>query len=98
MGDRVERPGCAGIDLNSVFVGGSAELDGFLAQVSNDAARCERKPMLCWKRDRKPWLAFVPTKEMEGQTFGFSLRYGDWSAVALDELLKLPDQFFLEEC
>ena len=53
--------------------------------------------MLCWKRDRKPWLAFVPTQELAGRDFKFSLRYGGWSAVALEELLKLPDQFFLEQ-
>ena len=53
-----------------------------------------RKPMLCWKRDRKPWLAFVPTKELEGHSFKFRLVYKEWSAVALDELLKLPDQWF----
>ena len=52
--------GYSGIDINSVFVGGNKELDGFLQQVTMDAARCGRKPMLCWKRDRKPWLAFVP--------------------------------------
>lgn len=52
--------GYADLDLNSVFVAGSAELDGFLDQVTKDAERCGRKPMLCWKRDRKPWLAFVP--------------------------------------
>lgn len=53
--------GYQNIDLNSVFVGGSRELDGFLDQVTKDAERCGRKPMLCWKRDRKPWLAFVAT-------------------------------------
>lgn len=83
------------IDLNSVFVGGSAELDRFLDQVTKDGERCVRKPMLCWKRDRKPWLAFVPTKELEGHSFKYRLEYQEWSAVALDELLKLPDSFFL---
>jgi hypothetical protein len=84
------------IDLNTVFVGGSKELDGFLEQVTKDSERCGRKPMLCWKRDRKPWLAFVPTKELEGHSFKYRLLYQGWSAVALDELLKLPDEFFQE--
>ena len=32
--------GYSDIDLNSVFVGGSKELDGFLDQVTKDAERC----------------------------------------------------------
>ena len=79
-----------------MFVGGNRELDGFLGQVTMDAARCGRTPMMCWKRDRKPWLVFVPTKELEGHSFNFLLRYGEWSAIALVELLKLPDGFFLQ--
>ena len=63
------------IDINSVFVGGSSELDGFLDQVTKDSERCGRKPMLCWKRDRKPWLAFVPTRELEGHVFQYRLSY-----------------------
>src|ERR1700730_5697038 len=58
--------GYQNIDINSVFVDGSKQLDEFLDQVTKDAERCGRKPMLCWKRDRKPWLAFVPTKELDG--------------------------------
>jgi hypothetical protein len=89
--------GYADIDLNSVFVGGNSELDGFLDQVKKDSERCGRKPMLCWKQDRKPWLAFVPTKELEGHSFEYRLVYKEWSAVALDELLKIPDSFFVED-
>ncbi len=53
--------------------------------------------MLCWKRDRKPWLALVPTTELEGHFFNYRLIYREWSAVALEELLKLPDSFFVED-
>jgi hypothetical protein len=88
--------GYADLDLNSVFVGGSKELDGFLDQVTKDAERCGRKPMLCWKRDRKPWLAFVPSKELEGHSFKYRLVYKEWSAVALKTLLELPNQWFLK--
>jgi hypothetical protein len=89
--------GYSEIDIDSVFVGGNKALDEFLDQVTKDAVRCGRKPMLCWKRDRKPWLAFVPTRELAGQTFEYLLSYKKWSAVALETLLKLPDQWFLEE-
>jgi hypothetical protein len=43
----------------------------------------------------EPWLAFVLTKELEEQSFNYRLFYKEWSAVALDELLKLSDGFFL---
>jgi len=84
------------IDLNSVFVCGNSELSGFLDQVSQDSRRCGRKPMLCWKKDRKPWLAFVHTKELAGRKFTYRLEYGKWSVVDLKTLLKLDDEFFLE--
>lgn len=88
--------GYDGIDLNSIFVRGNSELDGFLTQVTKDSKRCGRKPMLCWKRNHKPWLAFVHTKELTGHKFKYRLLYGKWSVVALDDLLKLEDSFFLE--
>ena len=62
--------GYADLDLNSVFVGRQQPNSmGFLDQVMKDSQHCGRRPMLCWKRDRKPWLAFVPTKELEGHCF-----------------------------
>lgn len=88
--------GYDGIDMSSVFVRGNSELDGFLDQVTKDSKRCNRKPMLCWKKTRKPWLAFVLTKELSGRTFKYKMQYGKWTAVALEHLLKLEDDFFLE--
>jgi len=88
--------GYNGIDLNSIFVRGNSELDGFLDQVTKDSKRCGRKPMLAWKKTRKPWLVFVHTKELAGRSFKYRLLYGKWSVVALDELLKLEDAFFFE--
>jgi hypothetical protein len=84
------------IDMSSVFVRGNSELDGFLDQVTQDSKRCGRKPMLCWKKTRKPWLAFVHTKDLVGRTFKYKLQYGKWSVVALEHLLKLDDEFFIE--
>ena len=88
--------GYEGIDLNSVFVRGNSELDTFLDQVTKDSKRCGRKPMLCWKRDRKPWLAFVHTKELRGHSFKYRMLYKHWSAVDLKTLLKLQDGFFFD--
>jgi len=83
------------IDMSSVFMRGNSELDGFLEQAMSDARRSGRKPMMCWKKTRKPWLAFLITENLEGYEFKYSMKYGKWTAVALDHLLKLEDEFFL---
>jgi len=88
--------GYDGIDMSSIFVRGNSELDGFLEQATSDSKRCGRKPMLCWKKTRKPWLSFVHTEELEGHDFKYSMKYGRWTALALEHLLKLPDEFFLD--
>lgn len=88
--------GYDGIDMNSIFVRGNSELDNFLDQVTKDSKRCGRKPLLCWKRDRKPWLAFVHTKELEGYAFKYKLIYTKWTCICLDDLLKLEDSFFFQ--
>lgn len=88
--------GYDGIDMSSIFVRGNSELDSFLDQVTADSKRCHRKPMLCWKKTRKPWLAFVLTEDLAGHSFKYELHYGKWTGVALDYLLKLEDSFFLE--
>lgn len=84
------------IDMTSIFVRGNSELDGFLEQVTKDSYRCKRKPMLCWKKTRKPWLAFVLTKDLVDYEFKYKLYYGKWSVVALEHLLKLDDEFFID--
>jgi hypothetical protein len=52
--------------------------------------------MLCWKKTRKPWLAFLLTTDIEGYEFKYSMKYKEWTVVSLDQLLKLEDQFFLD--
>ena len=88
--------GYDGIDLNSAFVRGNSELDSFMDQAMADSRRSGRKPMLCWKRTRKPWLAFLLSTDLEGHEFKYSMKYGKWTGVALEHLLKLEDSFFLE--
>ena len=87
--------GYSGIEIDSVFLHGNSELDKFLKQAESDAIRVDKKPMLCWKRDRKPWLAFVKSSELEGCTFEYYLKYREWTAVALEHVLKLDDSFFM---
>lgn len=84
------------IDLGSVFLSGNKELDSFMEQAIDDAKRCGRKPMLCWKRTRKPWMAFLLTEDLGQNDFKYTIVYGKWTGVALEHLLKKEDSFFLE--
>lgn len=84
------------IDLSSIFCHGNSELNNFLEQASKDSKRCDRRPMLCWKKTRKPWLAFVLTEDLESKQFKYSLKYSKWTAVSLERLLELDDEFFFK--
>jgi hypothetical protein len=86
-------------DLNSAFDGGHAGIDEFINQVSEDARRSGRKPMLLWKKDRKPRLAFLPSHEVPDAFYAqlpYVMRYRDWTVCPFDEILKLPDSFFFD--
>lgn len=82
------------IDLCTLFSGGQAELDGFLKQVSDDSARCGRKPLLLWKKDRKPRIAFIRTSDLGNREFPCMIRYGSWTALSYENLMSIEDEFF----
>lgn len=87
--------GYNGIDLNSIFLRGNSDLNQFLSQAYKDAKRAEKKPLLAWKKDRKPWLVFILTEDLSGgEEFKYKFVYQKWTAVALDDFLKLSDDFF----
>jgi hypothetical protein len=86
--------GYDGIDLNSIFSRGNSDLNKFLVQAFRDAKRCNKKPMLAWKRSRKPWLVFILKRDLKDYNFTYSLNYNKWVAIALDEFIKLEDSFF----
>ena len=95
-GNRWSQGGYDDIDLNSAFIGGHREIDEFLDQVTDDSKRCNKKPVVLWKKNRKPWLAILKTNELVGLSFEYKMDYRDWTIVALDDLLKLEDAFFFE--
>jgi hypothetical protein len=82
------------VDFHSIFMNGNKTVDSFLDQVTLDAGRSNRDPMLLYKRNLKQWIAFIPTKMMPKIKIPYSLRYRDWTAVALELLLAAPDEFF----
>lgn len=85
------------IDLCSAFDKGQSVLDDFLEQVSEDSKRTGRKPMLLWKKDRKPRLSFIKACDIENKLysgFEYSMKYRDWLVFNFSDLIKLQDDFF----
>lgn len=80
------------IELTQAIAEGNAKLDSFLSQASNSAKRTEKIPLLCWRKKRRPWLAFLP-KEFIKQPEK-CLVYNEWLGIWLGELFKQPDEFF----
>jgi hypothetical protein len=86
--------GYADIDLCYAFEGGHKEIDKFLEQADKDADRVSKKPMLCWKKPRQPWLAFL--KNMDVDT-DYKMYYRNWVVVSLADILRTqPDEFFFQ--
>jgi hypothetical protein len=84
------------IDLCSAFDGGIKELDAFLKQVSDEAERTGKKPLLVWKKDRKPRLAFLETKVWNEAVADveFTMKYRTWTIISYQDLMSLDDKFF----
>ena len=76
----------------------NSDLDKFLVQAYKDAKKCDKKPLLAWKRSRKPWLVFILSRDIEdiNLDFRYKLIYNKWTGLALDEFLKLEDDFFFD--
>ena len=84
------------IDLCSAFDKGQSELDSFLKQVTSDSDRTGRKPMLLWKKNRKPRLAFLKQVDLDCNIYKFeyNMKYRDWVVVNIKDLITLEDNFF----
>lgn len=91
------------VDLGNLFSSKNKTLDGFLKQAIKEAKECDRLPLMCWKRKRQPWVAFIKANDLLRRSndailqWQTRLAYGDWVCVALDRLLELPDEFFFEK-
>jgi hypothetical protein len=85
------------VDLCCAFDGGCKQIDAFLAQAEDDGNRTGRKPMLIWRKDRKPRIAFLKSGEVPAENeskFTFTMKYREWTAYHLVDILTLPDHFF----
>ncbi len=82
------------VDLVSAFEDGHAQIDEFLKQAQFDADRVKRKPIVVWKKSRKPLLAIIKTIDLPNIKWDYHMTYKDWSIVWFDILLKEPDSFW----
>jgi hypothetical protein len=83
------------IDLISLLEEGNKDIDSFLQQVTNDSVRSGKKPLLIWKKARRPRLAFIKDLGEHADKFkGAMMQYKEWTIICLEDLLKLPDEFF----
>lgn len=80
------------IDLFSAFVG-NKELDSFLKQATDDSEKVNKFPMVVWKKDRKPRLAFIHSDRISTK-FQCQMTYKQWIVVTFSDLLSEPDEFF----
>lgn len=82
------------IDLNLAFDGGNSQIDEFIEQVVFESERCGRKPMVVWKKSRRPWLVIIKTEDLPHLNWNYRFIYREWSFLALNDLLQLPREFF----
>lgn len=84
------------INLANALEGdGITRLDEFIEQSSKDAGACHRKPIICWKRNRREWLAMVRQDDMVNlDKFPYHFHYRDWIMVSLEKLLENTEKSF----
>jgi prepilin-type processing-associated H-X9-DG protein len=85
------------VDLNYAMCDGHATLDWFFEQADKEGTKTGRKPMVCWRKTRQKWLAFLHTSDLPHLEWPVRLIYNGWSGVPLAELLTLEDKFFFKE-
>lgn len=86
------------IDLCSAFDNGVKDIDNFLKQVTDDSERTGRKPLLFWKKDRKPRLAFLKKTDIDENALStqYKMYYKDWIVINYKVLMNLPDDYFFD--
>jgi len=88
---------CKAVNKDVDLLDQSALLDKFLQQAANDAASIGKIPLLCWKRNRKGWIAVLPERFVFGKTVVFTNYYSvyrEWVVCYLDALLEIDQSDF----
>lgn len=89
------------LKLDNIF-GPIALLDkDWIPGAERDSELSGRTPIICWKRNRKPWLAFVRAKDIKSKDtnkFDYYIRYRDWRIFQLKDMLDYyPEEFWFGE-
>lgn len=85
------------IDLNGLYEGKIGRLDDFIEQSKKDSKYCGRKPIICWKRARKPWLSMILIKDLKPfkeKSFTCRSYYNEWLIIKLQDLLDITNRDF----
>jgi hypothetical protein len=88
--------GYSEVDLNNVF-GGITRLDDFIEQVQKDADYCGRTPLICWKKNHKPWVAMIKVADLQPykeELWEYRIHYREWLIVHLMDFLKNTNKEF----
>jgi uncharacterized protein YggU (UPF0235/DUF167 family) len=88
---------CKAVNVNVDLLGESALFDKFLHQAEADAKSIGKLPLLCWKRNRKAWIAAVPSRAFmfTGAILPtYHSRYRDWLVCNLEALLAVKSPRF----
>lgn len=89
------------IDLNNAIDGKIPTIDSFIEQTKRDSEFCGRKPLICWKRNRKPWTAMIRLMDLSPyneEMFQYRFHYNDWIIVPLEVLISCTkNNFWFEE-
>jgi Holliday junction resolvase len=72
------------------------EIDEWIEQSDKESERSGRKPIICWKKSYKSWLAMVKTEDLKDKPEIY-LNYKEWSILALEKILAFDDGFFFKE-
>ena len=68
-----------------------------MKQAADDAASIGKIPLLCWKRNRKGWIAVLPDRYVFSKNIVFTNYYSvyrEWVVCYLDALLKIDQPTF----
>jgi Holliday junction resolvase len=86
------------VDFSSILYEGSSRVNEFIKQSGKDAEQSGRKPLICWKRSRKPWAAILRKEDVDLSLFKYYIHYQEWTVVALEKLLLAysDDEYWFE--
>lgn len=84
--------------VSTIGAGKNKTIDSFLEQATKDAEGIHKMPLVCWKKDRRPWLAFLKAcpgwDDALAKVSPVRLHYREWIAYDLKSILVLPDTFW----